>query len=157
MVNTNCSYAKSPNYASGFSTFSKTNTTGMNINFLDYTAYYSLTYWIQCSVVWSYIDRYVEWFLFTFVQMYTALRNCRQELTVNIIPVAFCWEGAQYIRAGWGFFWIIVFTTLGTAIVFGAVFVKWIIEISGLYALIRDWVRDFNKENGTKLTIPGYV
>ena len=89
--------------------------------------------------------------------MYAALRTCRYELTVNIIPTPFCWDWAQAIRAGWGLLWLIVFTTLGTAIVFGAVFVKWIIEISGLYALIRDWVRDFNKENGTKLTIPGYV
>ena len=134
----------------------KLNTTGMNINFLDQTAYYSITYAFQCSWVWSYIDRYVEWFLFTYVQKYAALKVCRYEAVVNIIPYDYCWEYAQYVRAGWGLFWIIAFSVIGTLIVSGAVLIKWIIEISGLYSTIRNWTSDINKENGTRFTIPGF-
>ena len=155
MVNTNCNYTKSPSYIA--TNAYKVNTTGMFLSFLDPTAYYSITYAIQCSWVWSYIDRYVEWFLFNFVQMYAGLRLCKYESTVNIIPEVYCWPYAQYIRSGWALIWIIAFTILGTLIVSGAVLTKWIIEISGLYSVIRDWVKGFNKDNGTKLTIPGFV
>ena len=65
MVNTNCSVIKSPNYMKVDDY--KLNTTGMFLNFLDPTAYYSITYAFQCSWVWSFIDRYVEWFLFNYI------------------------------------------------------------------------------------------
>ncbi len=85
------------------------------------------------------------------------LKVCRWEANVNIIPYDYCWDYAQYVRAGWGLLWIIIFTILGTLIVSGAVFIKWIIEISGLYSTIRDWINGINRDNGTKLTIPGFV
>lgn len=65
MVNTNCNYLKSPNMMAANAY--KDNKNGLMINFLDPTAYYSLTYAIQCSGVWSYIDRYVEYYIFIYV------------------------------------------------------------------------------------------
>ena len=89
--------------------------------------------------------------------MYAGLKLCLWEQNVSIISSTYCWPYAQYIRSGWALIWIIAFTILGTLIVSGAVLTKWIIEISGLYSVIRDWVKGFNKDNGTKLTIPGFV
>lgn len=65
--------------------------------------------------------------------MYAGLRNCRWEANVNIIPYNYCWPYAQFVRAGWGLAWLILFTVLGTVVVSGAVLIKWIVEISGVY------------------------
>ena len=121
-----------------------------------FDASFSLTYAIQFSFFAKYIDRYIQYFQWNYIQKFMSLKRCDYELNVNSVVNNDCTAYASYIRPIW--FLIIVFLVFTSVLLLisAAISTHWFIEITGLVPVTKQWLQETNQATGFNMTLPGF-